>query len=61
MNKLISFLFTLLCATTVSAVTPVTTDKGLSDAITNGGPGGGSGSAPMMPDFDDTEELLNFN
>lgn len=26
-----------------------------------GGGGGGGGSAPIMPDFDDTEELINFN
>ena len=26
-----------------------------------GGKGSGGGDAPMMPDFDETEELLNFN
>ena len=26
-----------------------------------GGKGSGGGDAPIMPDFDDTEELLNFN
>lgn len=26
-----------------------------------GGKGSGGGDAPMMPDFDDTEELINFN
>ncbi len=26
-----------------------------------GGGGGGGGTAPIMPDFDDTEELINFN
>ncbi len=26
-----------------------------------GGGGGGGGTAPMMPDFDDTDELIIFN
>ena len=26
-----------------------------------GGKGSGGGDAPIMPDFDDMEELLNFN
>ena len=26
-----------------------------------GGGGGGGGDAPIMPDFDDTEELIIFN